>query len=95
MIGNIVTVMTTTGEFVGKVVEYNTDVLELSDPRMIVTTESGMGFANGVAMTSGESPKEATFKDYIFVTPTNTQVADAWREHTSGIILNNQGIIGA
>ena len=96
MINEVVTVMTSAGEYVGKLVEQTNYTLELSNPRLIVTTEQGMGFASGIAMTSGENAKQAVFRDYIFVTEANEQVADAWLEQTSGIVLPKaSGIIGA
>lgn len=97
MIGDTVTVLTLVGEFVGKVVDYKDSYIELQDPRMIVTgEEGGMGFAQGIAMTGTPEPKLATFKDYVLVTETLTEVADAYREHTSGIVLpQTSGIIGA
>ena len=95
MINEVVTVMTGTGEYVGKLVSETEHTINLEDPRLIVTTEQGMGFASGIAMTSGENPKEATFKDYVFVTAANEQVVNAWREQTSGIVVPNSGIVGA
>ena len=85
--------MTANGEFVGKLVEEGAGSVTLSDPRMIVMAEQGMGFANGIAMTGEQAPKDATFYNITFMTRTNNEVAAAWTEHTSLIAMPNKGII--
>lgn len=95
-VGDIVTVMTANGEYVGKVVKSGDNGITLAHPRMIVASESGMGFANGIAMTGIEKPNEVTFKDYTFFTETSVDVVEAWNEHTSQIVMPQvSGIIGA
>jgi|APSaa5957512535_1039671.scaffolds.fasta_scaffold33925_2 hypothetical protein len=90
--GDIVTVVTATGEYVGKLNESelwenrNWECLTLNDPRMLVMNEQGMGFARGICATGIENPSEATFANVIFVTETNEQIISAWRQATSGII---------
>lgn len=93
-VGEIVTVMTTNGEYVGKIKEISLDgsSLTLSDPRLIVMQEQGMGFANGIAMTGIEQPKEVTFKNYTFFTQTDQAVVDAWNEHTGQIIMPKKNV---
>jgi hypothetical protein len=93
----IVTVMTPTGEYVGVLVSNSETGVTLKDPRMVVMNEQGgMGFANGIAMTGAEKPQKAEFSNFIFVTPTMPEVADAYREFTGQIMVpNNGGIIGA
>ena len=55
---------------------------------MLVTgQDGGMGFARGVAMTGEENPKEIKFHNFIFVTPTNSEVVSAYVQATTGIIL--------
>tara|TARA_R110000868_G_scaffold406626_2_gene687219 strand:- start:725 stop:1027 length:303 start_codon:yes stop_codon:yes gene_type:complete len=98
--GSIVTVMTTMGEYVGKVATNDSKTgITLTHPRMIVMNEENMGFANGIAMTSVDMPKTVTFSSYIFVTPTDEEVAAAWEQHTaetSGIVMPPQSkIIGS
>ena len=44
---DIVSVITPAGEFIGKLA-FETDTrLKLNDPRMLITTNEGMGFARG------------------------------------------------
>ena len=85
--GDIITVMTLTGEFVGKFVS-NDNGLELEDPRLVVQGPEGqMGFARGICQTGVENPTEIKFDSYIFVSPSNDDVQAAYRKATSGIEL--------
>jgi len=95
-VGEVITVMTANGEYVGKVKNLEGGVLTLSDPRMIVMSDDGMGFANGIAMTGIQEPKEVTFESYTFFTETDQAVVNAWNEHTGQIVVPNKGgIVGA
>jgi pyruvate-formate lyase-activating enzyme len=84
--GDIVTVLTVAGEFVGKLQYKDGDSVSLADPRMLVQGQNGMGFARGVCVTGEENPTQVEFMGVVFVTPTNNEVASAWRQATSGII---------
>lgn len=85
---DIVTVATVVGEFVGKFISEDEGTITLEDPRMIVNTPEGMGFARGICQTGEENPNEVTlFKSNIlFVTTTNDPVQSSYRQFTSGII---------
>lgn len=85
--GDVVSVITLAGEFVGK---YNTGgggTITLEDPRMLIQNEQGMGFAAGICVTGERDPKEVTFASYVFVTPTNEDIEKAYRQATSGLII--------
>lgn len=82
---DIVTIIAPMGEFVGKIEEIDEKGILLSDPRLVVSGEQGLGFAHGIAQTGEMQPKEVLFQQYAFVTPTNKEVEAAWRQHTSGI----------
>jgi|TARA_Y100000361_G_C11150970_1_gene341042 hypothetical protein len=92
--GDIVTVIAMSGEYVGKFVD-DRHGLVLENPRMILQNqETGeMGFAQGVAVTGDQNPKEITFDQYIFVTPTNDKVATAWQDATSSIITTKPKLV--
>ena len=84
--GDIITVMTLTGEFVGKFTS-DDNGLELEDPRLVVQGPEGqMGFARGICQTGVENPTEIKFDNYIFVSPSNDDVQKAYRQATSGIV---------
>ena len=84
--GDIVTVVTLSGEYVGKLTS-EVGGYTVQSPRMIVQNQDGqMGFARGIAVTGVENPDEVTFQSVVFVTPTNEQVTKAWQESTSSIV---------
>lgn len=89
-IGDIVTIVTVSGEYVGKLeTATGQDVLtvSLTEPRMILQSPDGkMGFAKGIAVTGEENPKSVMFQNIVFMTPTNERVATAWQEATSNIV---------
>ena len=85
---DIVTVATVVGEFVGKYLDQDDHGIMLEDPRMIVNTPEGMGFARGICQTGEENPNGVTlFKtNILFITETNDAVQSSYRQFTSGII---------
>jgi hypothetical protein len=87
-IGDIVTVVTTSGEYVGKFVDKVDGYLTIGHPRMILTTGDGkMGFARGIAVTGVDGCDSVCFENVVFMTPTNSQVANAWMDATSTITM--------
>ena len=93
-INDVVTVLTTTGEYVGKLIERTDDTLTLKDPRMILQSPEGqMGFARGVAVTGEENPVEMTFSTYVFVCATNETVTQAHASATGALVVPDSKII--
>tara|TARA_Y100000004_G_scaffold92185_1_gene103283 strand:- start:1529 stop:1801 length:273 start_codon:yes stop_codon:yes gene_type:complete len=86
-VGDTVTVVTISGEYVGELEHFEDATVVLKKPRMIVQTEKGMGFAHGVAVTGKENPEEVKFLNVVYVIPTNEQVCKAWVEATTNIQL--------
>ena len=87
--GDIVTVITFNGEFVGRV--KNIDPLTLENPRMIIGTEDGkIGFAKGIAASGEIDPSELTINSYTFVTPTSEVVREGWTTQTGSIVAPNK-----
>ena len=87
--GDIVTVVTISGEYVGKLVSMEDAMVELKDPRMILSNpnDGSMGFAKGLAATGTENPTSAVFQQVVFVVPSNEKVANAHLEATTSIQL--------
>jgi len=85
--GDVVTVVTVSGEYVGIFEEKEGDQITLKKPRMLVQTEGGMGFANGIAVSGESEPEQVTFLQAVYVIPTNEKVAKAHTEHTTSIQL--------
>ena len=87
--GDLVTVLTPHGEFVGRLVKNDDTGVYLNNPKMMVSTEEGkMGFARGVCMTGEENPKTIIFRDggVILVTPSNQNINKAYTEVVSGLV---------
>ena len=85
--GDIITVMTMGGEFVGKLDYESAGSITLTDPTFVtVSQEGGMGFTNGIAMTGVQDPKTVTLYNIMFTVETNPEVVSAYRQAVSGII---------
>lgn len=84
--GDIVSVVTFSGEYVGEFESYD-EKLVLNNPKMIVRNpQTGeMGFSKGIAATGEESPTEVVFENIIFVTPSNERVKTAHKSAVTGI----------
>lgn len=86
--GDIVTIMTGIGEYIGKYVETNEGSVVADNPRLIVQDPEGnIGFGRGVCMTAKENPKQVTFLDVLFLVETNDSFQKSYIEATSGIII--------
>lgn len=88
-VNDVVSVVSTVGEFIGKFVSENSHKITLKDPRMVVHGASGMGFARGLSMTSGEEAEYCSFytTNVVFMAEVHKDVVTAYREFTSGLIL--------
>jgi len=84
---DIVTVMTATGEYVGRLIKIDETGIVLKRPRLITFEGESMGFARGIAATGPVDPEEVTILSAIFMTKTDEEVAKAWQTATSGLIV--------
>lgn len=86
---DIITVATVVGEFVGKFLSEDETTITLEDPRMIVNTPEGMGFARGICQTGNENPINVQLMkgNILFVCETNDAVQSSYRQFTSGIVV--------
>ena len=85
--GDVVTVVTISGEYVGILDSFEDATVVLNKPRMVVQSDKGMGFAHGVAVTGQENPEQVTFLNVVYVIPTNEAVKKAHTEATTSIQL--------
>ena len=85
--GDVVTVVTISGEYVGILDSFEDPTVVLNKPRMVVQSEKGLGFAHGVAVTGEENPESVTFLNVVYVIPTNKAVSKAHTEATTNIQL--------
>tara|TARA_B100000676_G_C17915285_1_gene752342 strand:- start:561 stop:857 length:297 start_codon:yes stop_codon:yes gene_type:complete len=83
--GDIVSVITLSGEYIGKLVDDKNGV-ELENPRIIVNGPDGkMGFAKGIAVTGIVNPTSVRIQSYVFMTETNDDIVSAYTTAVSGI----------
>lgn len=92
-VGDIVSVVTLSGEYIGELLEDRDTRVLLKNPRMIVQTAEGMGFARGIAITGEENPDTAEFRTVVFVVPSNDSIKSAWKEATNAIITPESKIV--
>jgi hypothetical protein len=86
--GDVITIMTPIGEYVGRFENLSKGELYVTDPKLIVNSpDNKVGFGRGVCMSAVENIEEVTFCNYLFVAPTNEVFEKAWREATSGLIV--------
>ena len=92
-IGDIVTVITMTGEYVGKLEYQNDGIVKLGKPVMVMPHQNGLGFASSLAMTGEENPKEVTLHNVTLVVKTNDDVANGYKQHTGSLITPPAGLV--
>jgi hypothetical protein len=85
--GDVVTVLTVAGEFIGKLTERKENSVVLDRPRMLVMNGEQMGFGYGICVTSERDVEEGEFYNVVLVTKTNQEIADSWRQAVTGIAL--------
>jgi len=86
---DIVSVMTAYGEYIGKFESTDDAVVTLKDPRMIVQTEQGMGFAHGICATGKPDVLSVDIRlsQVVFITEVNENIEKEYRKVTSGLIV--------
>ena len=86
--GDVVTVMTSIGEYVAKFVKSDESGVYVDAPRLIVKAPDGnIGFGRGICMSAQENIPEVIFRDCIFVAPVNQSFEKAYIEAVSGIVI--------
>lgn len=92
--GEIVAVVTMSGEYVGELVSVDKGTVEIKNPRMILSDGQGkMGFARGVCVSGVENPTSQIFNQYIFMAEVNETIADGHRQAVSGITVAKPKIV--
>jgi hypothetical protein len=86
---DVVSIVTLTGEFVGK---YNSETPEqyvIDDPRLLTQTQEGIAFIPAVCMTGVQQPNQVNFNKTVvaFVIKTADEVEKEYRRTTSGLII--------
>lgn len=92
--GEIVAVVTMSGEYVGELVSVENGTVELKDPRMVLSDGQGkMGFARGVCVSGVENPTSQVFNQFIFMAEVNETIRDGHKQAVSGITIAKPKIV--
>lgn len=84
--GDIVAVVTMSGEYVGELVDVSNGQVELKNPRMVLSDGQGkMGFAKGVCVSGVENPTSQVFNQFIFMAEVNEVIRDGHKQAVSSI----------
>ena len=88
--GDVVSVITNAGEYVGKFKDEGDSTFTVTKPRMLISGEQGVGFARGICVTGKEDAESLTFQKtgIVFTTATSDVVEKAFIEATTSIQLN-------
>jgi len=86
----VVSVVTSNGDIVGKLKQATDSMVILEDPRGFVQTQDGVGFAPSVSIGCDHELPEVTFNMAMVLTITKTheEIEKAWRQQTSGIVTS-------
>lgn len=88
---DVVAVMCNSGEYVGKyaAIQKTANTVTIEDPRMVVSTNEGLGFAHGICVTGEADVKSVDIfhSSICFVTKVNDDLRKAYIKNTSGIIV--------
>ena len=86
--GDIISMVTVSGEFVGRYLGESSVALRVGEPHMVTPTENSMGFLPMCCLTGERNPDEVEFQKsgIVFFMPTDESVVKEFRRATSGII---------
>lgn len=86
---DVVSIVTLTGEYVGKFSETTDEYHVIEDPRLLTQTQQGAAFIPAVCMTGKPEPSVINFNksQVVFITETADEVQKEYRKATSGIII--------
>jgi hypothetical protein len=86
---DVVSIVTLTGEFVGKYVDETPDQYVIDDPRLLTQTQEGAAFIPAVCMTGKTEPNQVIFNKstVVFIIETADEVQKEYRKATTGLII--------
>ena len=87
--GDIVTVVTATGEYIGRLEHQNGDKITLSKPMTVIATQQGLDFAPVLAMTGKPTPSSVTLWNVVLVTETEDEISNRYKNHIGALITPN------
>jgi len=86
--GDIITVLTLTGEIVGKLKSETDTKIILEDPRLIVQSPESkeFGYAKGITISGVENPKEVEIRNWILVVEPDKRFYEAYQKAAVGLV---------
>jgi hypothetical protein len=86
---DVISLITNAGEYVGRFKEETETTITITDPKMLISGENGVGFARSVSITAKEDITELTLykAGVTFVTPSSDVIEKAFISANSGIVV--------
>jgi len=86
---DVISLITNAGEYVGRFKSENPTEITVTDPKMLISGENGVGFARSVSITAKEDITELTFNKagVTFVTLSSDVIEKAFISANSGIVV--------
>tara|TARA_B110000879_G_scaffold208972_1_gene295654 strand:+ start:1322 stop:1612 length:291 start_codon:yes stop_codon:yes gene_type:complete len=86
---DIISLITNAGEYVGRFKDESPSEITITDPKMLISGENGVGFARSVSITAKEDITELTFNKagVTFVTLSSDVIEKAFVSANSGIVV--------
>jgi len=86
---DVISLITNAGEYVGRFKDESPSEITITDPKMLISGENGVGFARSVSITAKEDLSELTFNKsgVTFVAPSSEVIEKAFISANSGIVV--------
>lgn len=86
---DIVSLVTVSGEYIGKFIDESSDKVTLGDPHLVTPNGESVSFLPAVCLTGKHEPSSVSFNKscVVLVTETQEEVAKQYRQAVSGLIL--------
>lgn len=85
----VVSVVTISGEYIGKFIDENAQQITIGDPHMVTPNGESIGFLPAVCLTGKQEPSSVSFNKscVVLMVESQEEVAKQYRTSISGIIL--------
>ena len=87
--GDIVSVVTISGEYIGKFKSEGSEFITIEDPHMVTPNGESIGFLPAVCLTGKQKPDHVSFRTscVVLMIESQEEVAKQYRQATSGLVL--------
>ena len=86
---DVVSIVTVSGEYIGKLIDESSDKITLGDPHMVTPNGESSGFLPAVCLTGKQQPSSVSFNKscVVLMIESQEEVAKQYRTSISGLIL--------